>query len=56
MVSRVMYTLNFLEIYNSTVIVCNTEKYKSAIGVQLSTSDELTQLFVVLKPVLIEGS
>lgn len=55
MVSRVMCTLNFLEIYNS-VIVCNTEKYKSAIGVQLSTSDELTQLFVVLKPVLIEGS
>lgn len=43
MVSRVMHTPHFLEVYSSTVIVHDTEKYKSAI--QLSTSAQLTTAY-----------
>lgn len=54
MVLRVVYTLHLLDV-NFTVIVGSTEKYKSATGVQLSTSEKVTQLLIALKPVLKEG-
>lgn len=49
--------LDCREVYNSTLIVCNTEKYNcAALGVLLSTSEKLIQLLVALKPELTEGS
>lgn len=42
MVSRVVYTLHFLEVFTFTVIVCSTEKYSTVTRVQLSTSEGLT--------------
>ena len=56
MVSRVVYMLPFLEVFNFTVIVCSTEKYSSATGVRLSASEELTQRLTALEPILVEGS
>lgn len=57
MVARVVCTLHFLEVYNFAVTVRITEKYESAAtGIPLSTSEELAQLLIALKPVLREGS